>query len=436
MRILTAAALLGLVLAGAACAGGAARPSHTAAAGVVRRDGRIVLQKPGEAYRPTGLWTALYTFPDRRVVRSIRLEGLAVPNGCDVFTQYRWRDPHGEWQGWSPTNLLRNGDFADGAPKGAKLHKGKAKPGEPTRWASKPARASDKLARFWEAVVPPGADLTFAASVATAEEDADGYPALAARLRDAADKPLATVEAMSFGDRRTGAWRRLAVGMVTPPAARGFDGGARVVPAKATPDKPAQTTLRAAEGILVFREPPAKPTVLFRGDVSNPEKWKVHKGPVSWPQGERGGLRMSPDMERDVVPTARVGPREKIALEEADWIEVRANVAVEDAAVHVSIALTAEGREQSGVLWLACRAVDGDYRFRGSRSVPKWATHAELIIYAFPADGKKKGTVTVHELEVRPAGAARTPAARPPPGPRARAPSPSPFSSHPRGMCI
>ncbi|MFW6158391.1 MAG: hypothetical protein ACOC8E_03445 [Planctomycetota bacterium] len=419
MRILVPAALLALVLARAACGGEATRPSYTAAAGVVRRDGTIVLQKTGEAYRPTGLSTALYTFAGRRAVPSIRLEHLALPDGCDVFTQYRWRDPHGEWQAWRPTNLLRNGDFRDGVPKGARRHeaKGKRGPGEPARWASKRIRKADQSAWFWRAPVPPGTDLTFAASVSTAEKEADGYLSLAARLRNEADEPLATVEAVSAGDTRTGAWRRLSVGMVTPPAARRLDGGVRLMAKKPSGRGAGGTGLRAAEGALVFHREPARPAVLFRGDVSGPAKWEVHKGPVSWPKDRHGGLRLSPDVRRDVVPTARVAPREKTALGTADWIEIRAAVTLEDAEAHVSAAVTGEGGHTPGVVRLACRAVDGTYHFRASRAVPEGATHAKLIVYAFVAEEKKKGTVTVHDIELRavdepPAFSPRPPADR------------------------
>ena len=391
-------------------------PSHTAGANVVREDGRIALETVDGEHRPAGLWTALYAFPARRTVRSVRLTDLAIPDGCDVFTQYRWADPHGVWQDWSPTNLLHNGDFSGGAPQGAVLHT--EDDADVERWAARPAPGWRQPAPFWEAMVPPGADLTLAASVAVGPEDGQpggGFPGLTAVLRDADGERVAAVELVSGAGARAKEWRRLSVGIDVPGPARRLEGGMMLAPGEKPAEDAPDARLLAANGLLKFHREAEDERVLFRADLADPAAWAVRHGRIEWGDRERPAMEMSPDEEADEAG-ASISLREQVPLGEADRIELRAAATLNGSRVRVVARFAGEGEADAEFVELSGAAAEGRYRFRGSGPVPEWATHVELKILGLPREAGAAGSVVVRGIEVRAVGEPPPFSPRPPVG--------------------
>jgi len=383
---------------------GALRPIRVANAGAVRKGRNITLEKAAGGYGAVGLWTEKYDLPGRPKVRAIRLAGLKLPRGgkCDIITQARYAAGAGKWTEWTPANVLANGDFRAGAPKGGRLTTNPGGPPGLRRFASAPTAKTGPSIPFWRAVATPGAEVTFAASVLLNMRK-DGRPApqprktelgLSAGFNDAAGKPLARTT-MKTWDPGAKSWRRLAVGMSVPRNARTFEGRAEYAVGRTI--RLDGASVWVAGGVLTFEDPAVQRRALVRADFSDTANWAARGGPIEWTGGGRPAASL---VVNDTHGASGAVSRRAARFKHRGWAEVRATVSLRNASAAVTVLfLDAAGKLVTCTHSLRCDAGDGTYRIWGRGAVPARAVAARLVFGAARRKAKT-GRATFHSIEL------------------------------------
>jgi len=404
MRARSLLALLLLHVPAAAAHGAdALRPTRLANAGAVRKGRVIALEKAGGAYRAVGLWSEKYDLPGRTKVRAVRLAGVKLAHGakCDIITQVRYAAEAGKWTEWTPANILSNGDFRAGAPKGCRLI-GAGGPAGVRRFVSAPMVKTGEPIPLWRAVATPGAEVTFAASVFSEtpkDERAAPRPpeaelGVGAGFNDAAGK-LRARTTMKTWDPGAKSWRRLAAGMSVPRSARTFDGRAEYAVGRNV--RPDGSSVWVAGGTLTFEDPAAQRRALVRADFSNTANWAARGAPIQWTGGDRPAASL---VLNDAHSASGAASRSAARFKHRGWAEVRAAVSLQNASAAVTVLfLDAAGKPVTCSHSLRCDAEDGTYRIWGRGAVPAKAVAARLMFGAARREAKA-GEATFHSIEL------------------------------------